>query len=449
MLQLYKFLEPLTKLILSCISTSSISVLLNGGKLESFLPSRGIRQGDPLSPYLFIMCIEMLGFLIDLKSEEKLWDPVKASRNGPAFSHLFFADDLVLFAKANLKNCDNVKETLDTFCELSRQKRVQTKLQGWKASLLSMAGSVILTQSVTSAIPSWLNEGTIQSLVEGPLNRGEDEVTMIDLMQNGIWATDNVSLELPADVLKAIKATPIHRSARRKDQRCWVSSANGQFESKSAYLLAVNEDPSIQDFADANNGVPNCVADLRKGNTKTSRLVKWLKPPDGWWKLNTDGSFLAPSGLAGGGGIIRDSKGQCIGGFAKACVVTSSLAAELWALREGLLRCIEMHAQVMELELDAIAAVSLISCNASTNGDFSILVDDCRDLLLQLPQVKILHCYREANCCANALARMGSTNYDVEISFVTPPPMLISLLEFDMLGTYHPRLCSALADISV
>ena len=122
MLLLYKFPISLTKLILSCISTSSISMLLNGGKLDSFLPSRGIRQGDPLSPYLFIICMEMLGFLIDLKCDENLWDPVKASRNGPAFSHLFFADDLVLFDRADMKNYCNVRETLDTFCELSGQK---------------------------------------------------------------------------------------------------------------------------------------------------------------------------------------------------------------------------------------------------------------------------------------------------------------------------------------
>lgn len=122
MLHLYKFPKSLTKLILSCVSTSSISVLLNGAKLESFLPSLGIRQGDHLSLYLFIICMEMMGFLIDLKCKENLWDPIKASRYGPAFSHLFFAYDLVLFAKADMKNCCNVRETLDTFCELSRLK---------------------------------------------------------------------------------------------------------------------------------------------------------------------------------------------------------------------------------------------------------------------------------------------------------------------------------------
>ena len=191
-----------------------------------------------------------------------------------------------------------------------------------------------------------------------------------------------------------------------------------------------------------------CIADPRKGNTKIPRLVKWLKPPDGWWKLNTDGSFLGASGSAGGGGLIRDSRGQCIGGFVKNFAASSSLAAELWALREGLVLCIDLQAQAVVVELDAFAAVLLVSSLACTNGDFAILVDDCRDLLQKLPQVRILHCYREANACADALARLGSASLDVELIFVTPPPFLFPFLDSDMSGSYHPRLCSALADPS-
>ena len=92
-----------------------------GGKLEPILPLRGIRQGDPLSPYLFILCLDYLGQLIHDKCEENLWDPVKTSRSGLAFSHLFFADDLVLFAKANQVSCATIREVLDNFYEQSGQ----------------------------------------------------------------------------------------------------------------------------------------------------------------------------------------------------------------------------------------------------------------------------------------------------------------------------------------
>ena len=95
-LLLYKFPSHLVSLIMSCVSSSTISVLFNGGALEFFQPTRGIRQGDSLSPYLFILCMEVLGALIVEKCEEQLWHPMSASRGGVAFSHLFFADDLVL-----------------------------------------------------------------------------------------------------------------------------------------------------------------------------------------------------------------------------------------------------------------------------------------------------------------------------------------------------------------
>ena len=89
-LTLYNLPQGLIKLIMSCISGSSISVLFNGGKLDSFFPSRGIRQGDLLSPYLFILCMEILGFLIEDQCSSKLWDPLRSSQSGPSFSHLFF-----------------------------------------------------------------------------------------------------------------------------------------------------------------------------------------------------------------------------------------------------------------------------------------------------------------------------------------------------------------------
>ena len=119
-LLLFNFLKHLISLIMSYVSSTTISVLFNDSGLDPFQPSWGIKQGDPLSPYLFILCMEVLSASIAEKCEE--WDLVRASRGGIAFSHLFFADDLVLFVKANQKNCRAVRDVLDTFCCLSGQK---------------------------------------------------------------------------------------------------------------------------------------------------------------------------------------------------------------------------------------------------------------------------------------------------------------------------------------
>ena len=122
-------LTDLIDIIMSCISSVSTSILFNGECLEPIYPSRGIRQGDPLSPYIFILCMEYLGQLIEGKCNAHLWQPVKASRSGPAFSHLFFADDLVLFAKVDGTNCSTIRDVLDEFCNLSGQTISVTKLR--------------------------------------------------------------------------------------------------------------------------------------------------------------------------------------------------------------------------------------------------------------------------------------------------------------------------------
>lgn len=77
--------QNLISLIMSCVSSVFTSILFNGGKREPILPSRGIRQGDLLSPYLFILCMEALGHLIEEKCKEKNGILLKAPTMGLAF----------------------------------------------------------------------------------------------------------------------------------------------------------------------------------------------------------------------------------------------------------------------------------------------------------------------------------------------------------------------------
>ena len=116
------FHSDTVELILSCISTTSAVLLFNGDQIGEICPSRGLRQGDSISPYIFILCMEHLSTLINLKCEEGCLKKIKASRSGPSFSHIFFADDLLLFAKTDHRNVEVVVEVLDVFCKLSGLK---------------------------------------------------------------------------------------------------------------------------------------------------------------------------------------------------------------------------------------------------------------------------------------------------------------------------------------
>ena len=118
-------------------------------------------------------------------------------------------------------------------------------------------------------------------------------------------------------------------------------------------------------------------------------------------------------------------------------------------MREGLGLCLENEISAVEIELDSSTAISLVSNNLVLNGDLSSLVDDCRDLLRRLPRFKLSHCFREANFCANVLAKMGSASVELDAVFISPPSVVLQPLVDDEMGLGRPRLCKTGAATNV
>lgn len=113
--------DNITNLIMSCITMSRVAVLINGDKTNFFKPSRGIKQGDPLSPYIFILYMVMLSCKIEKAVQQKIGNPIKISKKGSHLSHLFFVDGLVLIARADSNSCSNLKRIIEELCESSGQ----------------------------------------------------------------------------------------------------------------------------------------------------------------------------------------------------------------------------------------------------------------------------------------------------------------------------------------
>ena len=197
---------------MQCISSVTYAVCINGKPSGHIIPTRGLRQGDPLSPYLFLLCAEGLSALIKKASADGLLEGISVSRGGPCLSHLFFVDDSLIFCKATIEECEVLQRVMSKnekasgqqlnrsktslFFSLNTAKEIQDeigiqfgaqvirqhekylglpslvgrnkkntfkevkaklakKLAGWKEKLLSKASKEVLIKVVAQAIPMY------------------------------------------------------------------------------------------------------------------------------------------------------------------------------------------------------------------------------------------------------------------------------------------------------
>lgn len=207
------FHQSWVRWVMRCVRTVSYSFILNGDPRGLIWPSRGLRQGDAISPYLFLICAEVLSRLISNAEAQGQLHGLKICRNAPSISHLFFADDSLVFFKATGGDCEVLKDIFTRYELASGQKinfdkssvsfshnvpmelqeslarvlnvtrvdkhdkylglpmeisyskveafsfikeKVQKKLSGWKEKYLSAAGKEVLLKAVVQSIPTYV-----------------------------------------------------------------------------------------------------------------------------------------------------------------------------------------------------------------------------------------------------------------------------------------------------
>ncbi|XP_060972201.1 uncharacterized protein LOC133038159 [Cannabis sativa] len=201
-----------TSLLMSCVTSATYQIAHAGRLFGSITPGRGLRQGDPLSSYLFIICTEGFSALLKHYEQRQQLRGIQIARGAPTVSHMFFADDSYIFCRANEREASNVQTLLNVFEQASGQKinaekssiffsrntavhvrdticgdmgiheaddhgtylglpniigrkksailgflkeKVQKCIQSWDGKLLSKAGKEILLKTIVQALPNY------------------------------------------------------------------------------------------------------------------------------------------------------------------------------------------------------------------------------------------------------------------------------------------------------
>ncbi|XP_065628185.1 uncharacterized protein LOC136066978 [Quercus suber] len=126
-------------------------------------------------------------------------------------------------------------------------------------------------------------------------------------------------------------------------------------------------------------------------------------------------------------------------GFSRSLGCINSFTAELWGFRDGLMLRNSLQLTAVDIQLDAIAIVQLLSKPSDANLAVMPLLEDCRQLISHMDQVWIRHCYHEANSSSDCLARIGTAQDNNFISYHDPPVDLMEFLSSNKAGLYYSR----------
>lgn len=100
---------------------SILQILINGTPTREIIPTRHIKQDDPISPLLFLICMEGFSTTIRRIKGKGEIEGIKIRRNSPVISNLHFTDDCYIFAKIEYRKLDNEKKNREDFSKVTEQ----------------------------------------------------------------------------------------------------------------------------------------------------------------------------------------------------------------------------------------------------------------------------------------------------------------------------------------
>eukprot|EP00253_Pinus_taeda_P033643 PITA_33643 len=242
-LKTYGFDHNWIRWVMALVTTASFSILLNGSLSRTFRPSRGLRQGDPLSTFLFILMMEGLGKAIKSANAKGRIQGLKLTRNGDTLTHQQFVDDTMLQGTPTVKEAKAFKQILNAFAMATGTE----KHSFWE---IRDGNLTWFWEDSLQQEPNLCREG-LDILKNDTDNKGLLRVSDFwdQTRGNGKWRTwrdlvynEETPLKAQAEALAVSLEQRKILTSTSSDQLRWGSNSEGNFNLKEAKIIAIGLD---------------------------------------------------------------------------------------------------------------------------------------------------------------------------------------------------------------
>lgn len=136
-------------------------------------------------------------------------------------------------------------------------------------------------------------------------------------------------------------------------------------------------------------------------------IVRWIPPPQNFVKMNVDGAAKISTGAAAAAGVCRNTKGEWIFGFSEKLENKTAYQAELYAIWKGLQLVWSKGFKRVIVESDSAFVIQQLQTVARGSGSRCAIEENCRELISRDWECNLQWVYREANKCADMMAKIG------------------------------------------
>ncbi|XP_026434041.1 uncharacterized protein LOC113331533 [Papaver somniferum] len=450
-----KLLASRLKKVLQKIISPAQTAFISG---KVYYPQRGLRQGDPLSPYLFILYMEALSRGLIQAENDNLIHGFKANKHFPSISHLFFADDCLIFIKARTKDARNLVTLIEKFSKFSGQAvnfensaLAFSILAHWKPTYLAPLGRTVMDQSVLGSLAS-------HHLAVFPMPK---EITdKLDNLQMRFWWGKKEEekgcytkgwkdIALPkelgclnirrTDVLNLALLTKLAWRLLENPDDKWTAILRGKYfadsnplcDSVSKQVLGSgmvfskkvrcakyfdNVQPNVDNIANSimmqmNDWINARLVQPNANYVITQSQHYWTPPLNNCIKINFDASFVNNNTFSGWALISRNFSGDCDGLRGGAAHAIDPEQAEVQALLEAVLWAKQKGLTKLQLEGDCLNVINAVNGSlTAVKWTTHNLIKAALGILSSFSFWSCTYVHRDANHIADSLAKFARSH---------------------------------------